>query len=241
MRNIWILAPLWLFLSMPLLAKLDHQAMDKQAIDKKYLLGKFDPARDSRFVKLDDLYTSGAARQQYLRKETYMAFISMANDAKKDNINLVILSATRNFDMQKAIWERKWKDNSTIADPKARAEEILRYSSLPGTSRHHWGTDIDLNSLEESYFQSGEGLKIYSWLATHADRYGFCQPYTSKESGRTGYEEEKWHWSYLPLSQPLLQRYLETVTLADITGFQGCETAAALNVIENYVAGVECR
>ncbi len=212
-----------------------------QPVDKNYLLGKFDPAQDSRFVKLDDRYTSGAARQQYLRKETYTAFISMAEDAKKDNINLVILSATRNFNMQKAIWERKWKDNATIADPKARAEKILRYSSMPGTSRHHWGTDIDLNSLEESYFQSGEGRKIYLWLATHADRYGFCQPYTSKESGRTGYEEEKWHWSYMPLSLPLLRQYLENITLEDITGFQGCETAVELDVIENYVAGVACR
>lgn len=212
-----------------------------QTVDKNYLLGRFDPAQDGRFVKPDDRYTAGAARRQYLRKETYEAFVGMAEDARKDGVELVILSATRNFDMQKTIWERKWKDLASIADPTERARKILTYSSMPGASRHHWGTDIDLNSLENDYFRSGAGLKVYRWLTTHAGRYGFCQPYTSKAGGRTGYEEEKWHWSYTPLSIPLLRQYLETVTLADITGFQGCETAGALDVINNYVAGVDCK
>ncbi|MCS7078787.1 MAG: M15 family metallopeptidase [Chloracidobacterium sp.] len=214
---------------------------DSQFIDKSYLLGKFDPARDSRFVKLEDRYTAGAARCQYLRRETYAAFVKMAEDAKKDNIELIIVSATRNFDRQKDIWETKWKERQAITDPVERARDILRYSSMPGTSRHHWGTDIDLNSLEDDYFKSAVGLAVYQWLVTHAGKYGFCQPYTSKEKGRTGYEEEKWHWSYTPLSVPLLQQYLKTITLDDITGFQGSETAVALDVIRGYVAGVDCQ
>jgi LAS superfamily LD-carboxypeptidase LdcB len=112
---------------------------------------------------------------------------------------------------------------------------------MPGTSRHHWGTDIDLNSLENSYFEVGEGLKVYQWLLQHAHEFGFCQPYTSKATGRTGYEEEKWHWSYTPLSVPLLQQYMNTITLEDISGFQGSETAAQLDVINTYVAGVHCK
>lgn len=209
--------------------------------DKLYLLGKFDPSADSRFVKPDDRYTAGAARSQYLRKETYEAFVKMAQAAEKDGVKLVIISATRNFETQKSIWERKWKDESAIDNPTSRARKILQYSSMPGTSRHHWGTDMDLNSLNNEYFNSGEGLKVYQWLTAHAGNYGFCQPYTSKSTGRTGYEEEKWHWSYTPLSIPLLEQYLSTITLTDITGFQGSETAAAIDVIKNYVAGVSCR
>ena len=65
---------------------------------------------------------------------------------------------------------------------------------MPGsTSRHHWGTEIDIHSLKNGDFADGEGLKIYEWLTTHAEDYGFYQPYTAEQ----GYEEEeKWHWSY---------------------------------------------
>lgn len=213
----------------------------QQEPDKAYLLGRFNPEIDARFAKPADEHTAGAARNQYLRKETYEAFVKMAEAAAKDGVTLVIISATRNFETQKSIWERKWQAEAAIANEAERAKKILLYSSMPGTSRHHWGTDMDLNDLNNEYFESGEGLKIYQWLTAHAHEYGFCQPYTSKDKGRTGYEEEKWHWSYTTLSVPLLEAYKKTVSLKDISGFKGSETAAQLDVIKNYVDGVACK
>lgn len=219
-----------------------------QSADKDYLLGKFDPTTHSQFVKLQDEHTRGSARGAYLRKETYEAFIKMSEAARKDGVKLVIISATRNFEAQKRIWENKWngkvpvegKDLTTVKDPNERARLILLYSSMPATSRHHWGTDMDLNSLENSFFESGDGLKTYQWLTAHAAEYGFCQPYTSKTNGRTGYEEEKWHWSYLPLSGELLKLYKTKIKYTDIKGFTGSEVAKSLQVITHYVAGVAC-
>jgi hypothetical protein len=218
-------------------------------LDKNYLIGKFDPASDLRFSKLGPEHTRGAATGGYLRKETYAAFVTMADAAKKDSIRLTIISATRNFENQRQIWENKWngkvrvegKDLTTVKNPEERARMILRYSSMPGSSRHHWGTDMDLNRLENSYFETGEGLKIYRWLTTHAAEYGFCQPYTSKAGGRTGYEEEKWHWSYLPLSHLLLEEYIKRIHSEDITGFNGSETAGSVKIIEDYVLGISCK
>lgn len=219
-----------------------------QSADKDYLLGKFDPTTHSQFVKLQDEHTRGSARGAYLRKETYEAFIKMSEAARKDGVKLVIISATRNFEAQKRIWENKWngkvpvegKDLTTVKDPNERARLILLYSSMPATSRHHWGTDMDLNSLENSFFESGDGLKTYQWLTAHAAEYGFCQPYTSKTNGRTGYEEEKWHWSYLPLSGELLKLYKTKIKYTDIKGFTGSEVAKSLQVITHYVAGIAC-
>jgi len=216
--------------------------------DKDYLLGRFDPASDVRFSKLPPAHTSGAARGGYLRKETYEAFVTMADAAEKEGIRLTIISATRNFESQKKIWESKWnghvrvegKNLMSVINPEERSRIILRYSSMPGSSRHHWGTDMDLNSLVNSYFETGDGLKIYEWLTTHAAEYGFCQPYTSKARGRTGYEEEKWHWSYLPLSRPLLDEYIKNIRYEDITGFDGSESAGAIGIIEDYVRGISC-
>jgi LAS superfamily LD-carboxypeptidase LdcB len=220
-----------------------------QPVDKNYLLGKFDPATHSEFVKLADAHTSGSARGAYLRKETYEAFVRMREAAEKEGVSLIIISATRNFDSQKRIWENKWegrtlvegKNLTTVKDLNERARLILLYSSMPSTSRHHWGTDMDLNSLENSFFESGEGLKIYQWLSAHAHEYGFCQPYTSKTTGRTGYEEEKWHWSYLPLSGVFLQQYKQQVSYSDIKGFKGSEVAKNMQVISRYVEGVACK
>ncbi|MCU0356954.1 MAG: M15 family metallopeptidase [Cyclobacteriaceae bacterium] len=215
--------------------------LSAQEIDKNYLLGRFDPAKDDRFIKPDDAYTEGSARSQYLRKETYETFVRMADAAKKDGVKLVIISATRNFDQQKAIWDRKWQADMVSTDDVHRAKKIMLYSSMPGTSRHHWGTDIDLNNLNNDYFEKGKGLKIYNWLKNHAAEYGFCQPYTNKDNGRTGYEEEKWHWSYTPLSNDLLKQYKEQVAYEDITGFNGSNIAPLIDVIRSYVDGVNCR
>lgn len=219
-----------------------------QTIEKNYLLGKFDPATHPQFVTLGDQHTQGSAKGGYLRKEAYEAFVKMNDAAKRDGVELIIISATRNFDSQKRIWENKWegrtlvegKNLTTVKNKKERARLILLYSSMPSTSRHHWGTDMDLNSLENSFFESGEGIKIYQWLINHAADYGFCQPYTSKIEGRTGYEEEKWHWSYLPLSRVFLDEYIKQVTYKDIKGFAGSEVAPSIEVITKYVKGVLC-
>ena len=112
---------------------------------------------------------------------------------------------------------------------------------MPGSSRHHWGTDMDFNSLENGYFETGEGLRLYKWLKLHAAEYGFCQPYTSKSTGRTGYEEEKWHWSFMPLSKIFLQDYINTIQPKDITGFDGSQIADSVRIIEHYVMGVGCK
>ncbi len=232
-----------------LLLFLSPKVANGQTIDKKYLLGQFDEAKDNRFVKIDSQYARGSAVGKFLRKESYDAFVKMAEAAKNDGVTLFIISATRNFNSQKVIWENKWegktkvegKDLTTVADLPERARLILLYSSMPGSSRHHWGTDMDLNSLDNTYFASGEGLKIYQWLQAHGADFGFCQPYTSKINGRTGYEEEKWHWSYLPLSSRLLQEYKKQISYQDITGFKGSEVAIKLSVIEKYVDGVACK
>ncbi|PPK88660.1 LAS superfamily LD-carboxypeptidase LdcB [Neolewinella xylanilytica] len=215
-----------------------------------YLTGKFDPAVNEAFVRVADTYTDG---DPYLLHEaTYAAFQRMHAAALEDGVRLRIVSATRNFDRQKQIWEAKWngqrllegteKADEVYPDPADRARAILRYSSMPGTSRHHWGTDIDLNALNNGYFDEGEGKQVYDWLTAHAADYGFCQPYTAKGSERpNGYEEERWHWSYLPLATQLTDYAAEALADADISGFAGAEAAPRIEVVKNYVLGVNPR
>lgn len=204
-------------------------------LPREELLGRFDPAQQAGFVRVDGFL---------LRRETAEAFTRMQAAARADGVRLTILSATRNFDAQKAIWERKWAALPATAGDAARARQILRYSSMPGTSRHHWGTDLDLNRLNAAWFRSGEGLRVHQWLQRHAARFGFCQPYGPKGPSRpAGYEEEPWHWSYLPLSREYLRQYLAQVGNQDLTGFSGSAAAAAVDAVGQYVKGIDpgCR
>ncbi|MFK7756591.1 MAG: M15 family metallopeptidase [Flavobacteriales bacterium] len=206
---------------------------------KPDLLGQIDYAAHDDFTKIPSEFTSKTG--VYLRAEALDAFKKMYFTAKECGVTLTIISAARNFDYQKGIWERKWKDGKYIKYMGAeRAKAIMRYSSMPGTSRHHWGTDIDINNLNDSYFtKNPDGIKVYDWLTTHANSYGFYQTYTSKDSGRTGYEEEKWHWSYMPIAKQLLVQYNEKVAYSDIKNFNGSESAKPLQAIDLYVNGID--
>jgi LAS superfamily LD-carboxypeptidase LdcB len=209
-------------------------------VDARYLLGKFNPASHADFVTIGSPYTDRPGMM--LRKETFQAFETMWKAAAKDGVVLKIISSTRTFDQQKDIWEGKWKRFEKDAPlPKNRALKILEYSSMPGSSRHHWGTDLDLNDLNNPTFEKGGKYeKVYAWLYQHAREYGFAQPYTAGRSA--GYHEEKWHWSYTPLSKTFLERYKKNLRESDINGFKGAETASEIGIVQHYVLGIstEC-
>ena len=211
------------------------------------LLGQYDPAKEEGFTRIADQYTTKS--NIYIRIEAYEAFLAMRDSAKNDGISLTIVSATRTFEMQKWIWEGKWNGkrrvegkylNVAYPDPTERALAILRYSSMPGTSRHHWGTDIDINSVVPSYFQTAQGKKELAWLETNANYFGYYRPYTEYgENRQTGYQPEEWHWSYLPLAVPLQNAYKRQIQSIDIKGFDGDEAVFATKVISNYVFGID--
>lgn len=204
-------------------------------ISEAYVTGQFDFKNHEDFVEVDP---EDANKEVYLHKETYEAFQAMSDSAKQDGISLIIVSGTRNFEYQKAIWDRKWNESTAETDLE-KALGILEYSSMPMTSRHHWGTDIDLNNLNNSYFEEGQGKEEYEWLKAHANDFGFYQTYTEKSlNGRTGYNEEKWHWSYMPLASQFLMYYNRHITNDDIQGFEGSDLATEIDMVQNYVNGV---
>ena len=209
-----------------------------EKIEKNILLGKFDYKKDSNFSIVSSKYSS---KTIYLRKEVLQKFDQMYDAALKDGIKLVIISGTRSFNHQKYIWDRKWAKNILKMDSISAVKEIMKYSSMPSTSRHHWGTDIDLNSLENSYFEKGEGKKIFDWLVANAFKYGFHMTYDNQEeTKRTGYKMEKWHWSYMPISKQFLIQFNEYVKCENISSFKGSKFAChpKVDVIKNFVNGI---
>ncbi len=209
--------------------------IDGYAQSKDFLMGRHNFTRDTSFVRVSKQFAKNTV---YLKKETYKAFLKMQQAAFQSGISLSIISGTRSFNDQRYKWELKWHANefTNIKNTKQKAIKLLRWWSMPSTSRHHWGTDIDLNNMEVAYYQTKEGKKLYSWLAKNASKFGFQQPFNANRVN--GYQEEKWHWSYVPLSINYLRAYVKQVSNADINGFLGFQAAKDLDLIKNWILAV---
>jgi LAS superfamily LD-carboxypeptidase LdcB len=167
-----------------------------------------------------------SAPQCALHYEAVAALLSMRDAAALDGIDLVACSSFRDFDTQLAIWNRKWAGERPLFDrqgrPLNRAEltdsqaidAILCWSAIPGGSRHHWGSDLDLvdagaipsgykvELLPSEYAPDGVFAKLTRWLNEHMHRFGFFCPY---RNDRGGVSPEPWHVSYAPVSLPALE------------------------------------
>lgn len=141
--------------------------------------------------------------------------------AAADGIDLVAFSSFRDFDRQLVIWNGKYRGerpmqdragrplNPAVLSPAERVAAILWWSALPGASRHHWGTDIDVMDLAAlppgyriqvvpaEYQPGGPFARLTTWLDAHMHAYGFFRPYTTD---RGGVAPEPWHLSYAPLA-----------------------------------------
>lgn len=154
-----------------------------------------------------------------LRDEAFLQFNMMRIAAKEAGFNIHVVSSYRSYTHQNGIWERKYKNfrNQGLSHQKT-IEKIIEYSTIPGTSRHHWGTDLDIidstkgipsNPLSETHFNEGGRMRKFKlWLDGNSEKFGFYLVYTNKE-GRKGFAYEPWHFSYKPLSIKMLKEYKE--------------------------------
>ena len=153
------------------------------------------------------------------------ALLALAAAAREDGIQLTVISSFRDFQRQAAIWNAKFRGERELLDRSGRAlehreldegalvEAILHWSALPGASRHHWGTDVDVidtaaapagyrpRLVKEEFGKRGVFAKLDGWLTTNMQRFGFFRPYSSD---RGGVVPEPWHLSYAPLAVPAL-------------------------------------
>ena len=153
-----------------------------------------------------------------LKKEAHDAFVSMKKAAYQDGLNIEIVSSYRSFYRQEAIFERKYiKYTEELGmKPMAAIEKIIEYSTIPGTSRHHWGTDIDITDgyrkvtgdllVPEKFGEGGPFEDLKKWMDEHANEYDFHLVYTD-DPKRRGFKYEPWHYSYAPIAIPMLEAF----------------------------------
>lgn len=181
-----------------------------------------------------------------LRGQAAQAFTNMKNDAAKLGIKMYSQSSYRSFDHQLSIWTRKYNlFTSQGLSPKDAIQKIVMYSTIPGTSRHHWGTDLDIidvskpipsDPLHEKHFTKG-GLyeALQDFLVNRAHEYGFYLVYTNDKT-RKGFEYEPWHLSYKELSVPMLQEFKQIDLMSELLNLKIKGSAALDKVfIEKYI------
>lgn len=184
---------------------------------------------------LNELELTGRARTHVVQRDDLKAavhpdaleaFLAMKADAAGAGIDMAITSAFRDFEAQQRIWNLKWRGERTLYDGNGNAREhatlspdelmeaILCWSALPGASRHHWGTEIDVidrAAMPEGYrvqllpseaAPGGVFHALHRWLDANMDRYGFFRPY---RTFRGGVHPEAWHLSYGPVAVPALR------------------------------------
>lgn len=155
---------------------------------------------------------------QQLQKEVWNAYEEMRATAKSEGINIQVVSGYRTYARQKAIYEAKYgRFTREGMTPEEAITEILKYSTLPGTSRHHWGTDMDIIDAnqpqpasvleEEHYLGDGVYSKMKAWLDLHSEAFGFYEVYNNNES-RKGFQYEPWHFSYKAIAVPMLEEFM---------------------------------
>lgn len=173
------------------------------------------------------LVTTGCGHQ--LQAQTAVAFAALQRDALAAGFDLAIASSFRSFERQCAIWNGKASGARPVYDdggcsialgelaPNDQVHAIMRFSALPGTSRHHWGSDLDVfdaAAMPEGYLLQlslsevacgGLFDALHCWLDERMaldQSYGFFRPYSSDAGGVA---PERWHLSHAPSALPYEQ------------------------------------
>jgi LAS superfamily LD-carboxypeptidase LdcB len=199
-----------------------------------------------------------------LHREVVLPFLEMRAAAAADGIDLVPISSFRDFDRQLAIWNGKHRgerelraiDGSLLdartMDEQARTEAILHWSALPGASRHHWGTDMDVidarsmpagyrpQLVTEEFAADGMFARLDRWLAANAAAHGFFRPYST---WRGGVQPEPWHISHAPVAGAAMAQ-LTVEVLRDALDAASVEGKAAVEallpaIFERYVCNFD--
>jgi D-alanyl-D-alanine carboxypeptidase len=186
-----------------------------------------DPRADERIVELamargyrlrcqadeNALVTVG---RNTLQEPVWTAWRNMQAAALEEGIRLELVSAYRSVDRQRQIFLRELGNLSrqhrkgdftteeiAAGEADALIEEVLRYSSLPGFSKHHSGYTIDISDPSSGVaFTDFAQTQGFLWISSqnylNAKRFGFIPSYPEGAVGQ-GPEPEPWEYVWVGL------------------------------------------
>lgn len=195
--------------------------------------------------------------------EVLIPVAKLIRQSELDGVPLRIVSSYRSFERQAELWNHKFnndvelnlRDGTSVQSfelsPKERVNAILHYSAIPGTSRHHWGTDFDIfdaaavdqgyevKLVEEEFSDAGPCSRLDEWLDYNLEKFGFFKPYREDKGGVAC---EPWHISYKPIAEKALQEFpvellKETLRSKEIAGKDNIN-ARLESLVQKYVYNI---
>jgi len=222
---------------------------------------------------LNELELTGRARTHVVQRDDLDAalqhealepFLAMKDAAARDGIEIRIVSSFRDFAAQQRIWDQKYLGERPLYDANGNTREhgklgpdelvnaIVCWSAVPGGSRHHWGTEIDVidraalppgyrvRLLPEEAQPGGVFEQLHCWLDANMSRFGFYRPY---RTSRGGVHPEPWHLSYAPVATRALEMltpatFEQAVRASTILGKERV-LARSAEIYRQYIANVD--
>ena len=175
-----------------------------------------------------------------IHKSMLHDFLKLQRDAQNAGFDLQVISAFRDYDRQLKIWNAKARGERQLIDDQERPLDysklspteimyaILRWTAVPGSSRHHWGTDIDVYDAKTQKAEDvkllpsecegdGPSAAMHAWLddiLSSSNSFGFFRPYRTDQGGVS---PERWHLSYYPYSRRVLETYTASLFKKNIS------------------------
>jgi LAS superfamily LD-carboxypeptidase LdcB len=178
-----------------------------------------------------------AGSTMQVHHEVAAPFGRLCAKAFRAGFELQAVSTFRSFEAQLRIWNQKATGQRPLLGaqgevldvasltPKQIVYAILNWSALPGASRHHWGTDLDVidrlsvppryqvQLIPEEVNKGGMFANLHEWLDRHMFEEGFYRPY---QQDLGGVKPERWHLSYAPTSERLFAQHSEELLRATL-------------------------
>ncbi|MEY4591060.1 MAG: hypothetical protein RL497_3136 [Pseudomonadota bacterium] len=187
---------------------------------------------------LDDSHINYGLAERPIHQNSADALARLRAAAAHAGFELRLASGFRSFSQQLSIWNAKARGERRVVDgqenpidilslsDEEKLFSILRWSALPGTSRHHFGTDWDVyaeNIMPNNYrlqltqeeYLHGVQKEFNRWLTEFIRTDNeFIRPF---DDAAFGVAREPWHISFLPEAR-LLSPWIKNETLLQAIG-----------------------
>ncbi|WP_406021146.1 M15 family metallopeptidase [Succinivibrio sp.] len=184
-------------------------------------------------------HNPGSSLEFLAEASSLKALKALIDDASLHGFDLCVASAYRSFDRQFAIVNDKFigkravlDENEQLLDISVLSDEkkvlaILRFSAVPGFSRHHFGTDFDIyakNCLKDGdkllltaneYEKGSYFYEFGLYLEKSLEKFGFSRPFSKRDL--FGYEP--WHISYEKSAMKVIQSFDINAAIAYLESF----------------------
>jgi len=190
----------------------------------------------------------------HIHNQVVQPLLALRSSARAAGFSLQVASSYRSFERQLFIWNAKVGGQRPVLDNDGqpinlkelsdieKVHAILRWSALPGSSRHHWGTDLDIYEsssiaadycvqlTQEECAGAGPFAAFHRWLGdaiATGNSFGFYRPYAADKGGVA---PEPWHISYAPLAQVYARQRTEALLRQQL---EACDIALKACILEH--------